>query len=112
MAFVPLVVSPTSSPRQTAILVVEGEALVRATLVDARLARDHVVFEAANNLQGFDILHGDALDVMLSDRPMPVATGALALAAARRETEGLKGLIAEAELPDAGRRAWLDGYAT
>jgi CheY-like chemotaxis protein len=64
----PAVVSPTTSPRKIAILVVEDEVLVRAMWVDALRARDYLVVEAANNLRGFDIHHVDAIDVMLTDR--------------------------------------------
>jgi hypothetical protein len=46
-----------------------------------------------------------------ANRRMPGATDAVAgMTAARRENQHLKWMIAEAELPDPGSRAWLDGY--
>src|SRR5262245_57730706 len=75
---------PCDGPAQATILLVEDEVLVRMSLADQLRRAGYVVFEASSADEALDLLHGNSVQLVLSDIRMPGSMDGAELARAIR----------------------------
>lgn len=98
-----------SSSKQTSILLVEDEIMVRLALAEELRSRGYIVFEAVNAEEALSILNGEAsIDLLITDLRMPGKfDGELLVKLARAKRPSMKVVVvsAHAEGSEAARVA-------
>jgi two-component system, response regulator PdtaR len=102
---------PRCGLAQATILLVEDEVLVRMTLADQLRSAGYVVLEASNADEALDLLHGNGVQLLLSDIRMPGRMDGVELAhAIRAQHPEIKIVLASGESFSTSNWSDTDGF--
>jgi two-component system chemotaxis response regulator CheY len=79
------------------ILVIDEDAAVRGLFQTVLQSSGHAVFLAANAAEGWDVLRGSAIEMVITDLNMPQGTGLEVISVLRHDFPTMKVLVVSGE---------------
>jgi YesN/AraC family two-component response regulator len=82
-----------AKPRKKKILIADDDAKIRALLREILSVHPYELFEAEDGKQALEIIHKEKIDLLITDRSMPMMDGLQLLQALREENLNIPSLL-------------------